>query len=38
MNNIEKIKNLLSFDSKDDFYHLQIIKRKKSTLNWVRTQ
>src|SRR6185437_7908359 len=29
INNIEEIKQLLHFDSKDDFYHLQIIKRKK---------
>jgi len=29
VNNIEKIKKLLVFDSEDDFYHLQIIKRKK---------
>jgi hypothetical protein len=29
INNIDKIKNLLTFDSSDDFYHLQIIKRKK---------
>lgn len=29
INNIEKIKNLLKFNSEDDFYHLQIIKRKK---------
>lgn len=29
INNIEEIKKLLIFDSEDDFYHLQIIKRKK---------
>ena len=29
VNNLEKIKKLLSFKSEDDFYHLQIIKRKK---------
>jgi hypothetical protein len=29
MNNIELIKPLLSFNSEDDFYHLQILKRKK---------
>lgn len=29
VNNINKIKSLLQFDSEDDFYHLQIIKRKK---------
>lgn len=29
INNIELIKSLLAFDSEDDFYHLQIIKRKK---------
>lgn len=29
INNIEQIKSLLVFDSLDDFYHLQIIKRKK---------
>lgn len=28
-NNFELIKSLLQFDSDDDFYHLQIIKRKK---------
>ena len=28
-NNFEQIKSLLSFESSDDFYHLQIIKRKK---------
>lgn len=27
--NFEQIKSLLSFESTDDFYHLQIIKRKK---------
>jgi hypothetical protein len=27
--NFELIKSLLHFDSEDDFYHLQIIKRKK---------
>lgn len=29
INNLERIKTLLKFDSEDDFYHLQIIKRKK---------
>ncbi len=29
INNIEQIKSLLRFDSPDDFYHLQILKRKK---------
>lgn len=29
INNLELIKSLLTFDSADDFYHLQIIKRKK---------
>lgn len=29
VNNLEIIKNILSFESSDDFYHLQIIKRKK---------
>jgi len=29
INNIDKIKNLLKFESDDDFYFLQIIKRKK---------
>lgn len=29
INNLELIKPLLSFESKDDFYHLQVIKRKK---------
>jgi len=29
INVLERIKPLLVFDSKDDFYHLQIIKRKK---------
>lgn len=29
VNNISKIQNLLQFNSEDDFYHLQIIKRKK---------
>jgi hypothetical protein len=29
INNFELIKSLLHFDSEDDFYHLQIIKRKK---------
>lgn len=28
-NNFEQISKLLKFDSEDDFYHLQIIKRKK---------
>ncbi len=28
-NNFEQIKNLLAFESEDDFYHLQILKRKK---------
>jgi len=29
VNNLEQIKKLLTFDSEDDFYHLQILKRKK---------
>lgn len=29
VNNFEQIKKLLIFDSEDDFYHLQILKRKK---------
>ncbi len=29
INNFEQIKGLLEFDSNDDFYHLQILKRKK---------
>ena len=29
INNFHKIKQMLSFSSEDDFYHLQIIKRKK---------
>lgn len=29
VNNIELISSILVFDSSDDFYHLQIIKRKK---------
>lgn len=29
INNFEQIKGLLEFDSGDDFYHLQILKRKK---------
>ena len=29
INNLEQIKKLLVYDSEDDFYHLQIIKRKK---------
>jgi len=29
VNNFEQIKNLLDFETIDDFYHLQIIKRKK---------
>jgi len=29
INNLEQIKQLLIYDSDDDFYHLQIIKRKK---------
>jgi hypothetical protein len=28
-NNFDKIKQILDFQSEDDFYHLQIIKRKK---------
>lgn len=28
-NNFNKIKELLTFESEDDFYHLQILKRKK---------
>lgn len=29
INNFEKILTLLNFESEDDFYHLQLIKRKK---------
>jgi hypothetical protein len=29
INNLKQIISLLSFDSEDDFYHLQILKRKK---------
>jgi len=29
INNLETIKGVMKFDSEDDFYHLQIIKRKK---------
>jgi len=29
VNNLEQISDLLNFESEDDFYHLQIIKRKK---------
>lgn len=29
INNLEQIKKIIEFDSEDDFYHLQIIKRKK---------
>jgi len=29
INNLDKIKKLLTFTSDDDFYHLQILKRKK---------
>lgn len=29
INNLEEIKKLLVFNSEDDFYHLQILKRKK---------
>lgn len=29
INNLEKIKTLISFSTEDDFYHVQIIKRKK---------
>lgn len=29
INNLNQIKSLLVFDTEDDFYHLQIIKRKK---------
>lgn len=29
INNLEQIRRLLTFDSEDDFYHLQILKRKK---------
>lgn len=29
VNNFEQICNLLTFESEDDFYHLQILKRKK---------
>jgi len=32
INNFEQIKSMLVFDSPDDFYHLQIIKRKKENL------
>lgn len=28
-NNLEQIKGLLRFESNDDFYHLQVLKRKK---------
>ncbi len=33
INNLNQIKTLLKFDSEDDFYHLQIIKRKKEAAN-----
>jgi len=29
VNNFKQIKELLEFESEDDFYHLQILKRKK---------
>lgn len=29
VNNLEKIKEILKFNSSDDFFHLQILKRKK---------
>lgn len=29
INNFEQIKNLLEFNSNDDFYYLQVLKRKK---------
>ena len=29
VNNFEQIKSMLVFDTEDDFYHLQILKRKK---------
>ena len=29
IDNFELIKSLLKFESPDDFYHLQILKRKK---------
>jgi hypothetical protein len=29
VNNFRQITQLLKFDSEDDFYHLQILKRKK---------
>lgn len=29
VNNFQRIKELLVFDSEDDFYHLQVLKRKK---------
>ena len=29
INNIEIIKTLLEFNSQDEFYHLQVLKRKK---------
>lgn len=33
VNNTKQIKSLLKFESEDDFYHLQIIKRKKEHPN-----
>lgn len=32
INNFEQVRSMLVFDSPDDFYHLQIIKRKKENL------
>ena len=32
VDNFEQIKSMLAFDSEDDFYHLQILKRKKRIL------
>jgi len=33
VDNFEQIKSLLVFDTEDDFYHLQILKRKKEHLD-----
>ncbi len=33
VDNFEQIKSMLVFDSEDDFYHLQILKRKKEHLD-----
>ncbi len=33
INNLDTIKNILSFESEDDFYHLQVLKRKKEHPN-----